>query len=152
MSNYSTLDTSSLGNFKLKDPGFSELDVSSLNTKTKAPSANAANAGKMQAAAQGVEMAVNASGEGESEAGGAATGAMSGAATGMAVGGPWGAAIGGVIGGIAGGLSARSKRKAANAKIEATKISNIGKIQQQQGIQQSNILGGLANNLAKTLV
>jgi len=138
--NYSNLDLSSL---KLKDPGFSELDVSSLGEKIKqSPQA------KMKAAFQGVDAAVQAMGAGDTEAGGAA----SGAATGMAIGGPWGAAIGGVIGGISGGLSARSKRKAENAKIEANKISNIGQIQQQQGIAQSNILQGLANNLANTLV
>ena len=140
--NFGTLDTSSLGNFKLKDPGFSELDVSSLGNK--APGAGSL-AGTTQAVAAGVNTAVDALGVGDTEAGGAASGAASGAATGAAIGGPWGAAIGGILGGISGGLSSRSKRKAENARIEAKKISNIGKIQQEQGLTQANILKGLAN-------
>jgi len=140
------LDTSGL---KLQDPGFSELDVSSLGDKTKMANKNM---GKMQAVSEGANQLVSAAGMEDTETGGAVGGAASGATTGMALGGPWGAAIGGVVGGIAGGLSARSKRKAENRRIEATKISNIGNIRQQQGIQQANILQGLANNLANTLV
>lgn len=135
----------------------SQLDVSSLGDKAgKGSSFKAASAGDAamaDAANQGVQQAGAAMDpEGTDSATGVATGAASGAATGFAVGGPWGAAIGGVIGGISGGLSAKSKRKAMERQANADMYMAKGAIAQQQGVQQSSILSGLANNLSNTLV
>lgn len=126
------------------------LNLSSSEGSNQAPGATG---GQIAAAAQGVNEIAQASGMAEdSTAGGAISGASSGAALGASVGGPWGAAIGGVIGGVAGGLSARNKRKAANAKIDAQVERDKAVIESNRGLQSNAILRGLASNLSNTLL
>ena len=80
------------------------------------------------------------------------SGVISGAGTGAQLGGPWGAAIGGVVGGLAGALSSRSKRKAANRKIDAETEQAKGVIEANRGNNEVSILKGLAGNLSQTLL
>jgi len=156
MGKYNMLDTSSLSTNDLIEKtlkkGQNMYDTASQSQIDAKTGFNQLDTSSVQAVSQGADKLVALSGEGDSTAGGAVSGAASGASLGATVGGPYGAAIGGVIGGIAGGLSAKSKRKARNREIESNKVSNVGEIQQQNGINQANILQGLAANLSNTLV
>lgn len=84
---------------------------------------------------------------GDSDTGGAAGGAAQGAAAGSMIAPGVGTAIGAGVGALAGISEARAKRKAKQAQIEATKISNIGQIQQNVGNQKVSTLQQLAQSL-----
>jgi hypothetical protein len=108
------------------------------------PTLDLSDGQKMAAANQGLQLLSQAQGgEGASPMSGAA----SGAATGFSLGGPKGALIGAGAGALAGVMGARANRKAREREAKAQMLRNIGTIEQNKGISQSQVLGQLMAGL-----
>lgn len=87
-----------------------------------------------------------------SGAGGGGTDSVSsvgeGAAQGFAAGGPWGAVAGAALG----LLKAEGAKKQARTKAKSDSMMQVGELKRRQGDKESDILGGLMNNLRQTMI
>jgi len=81
---------------------------------------------------------------------GAMQGAMAGAPFAAATGGA-SVAIGAVIGGTLGAIKARSKRKQAQAQIEAKKQEELGRIEGEKGDRIQRAMAGLGQAFSRNL-
>jgi hypothetical protein len=88
---------------------------------------------------------------GEGSLQGAATGASIGTAISPGVGTAIGAGVGAVIGGTLGAIKARSKRKQAQAQIEAKKQEELGRIEGEKGDRIQRAMAGLGQAFSRNL-
>lgn len=99
------------------------------------------------------DLSGTSTGEGVGE--GALTGASAGASIGTAVapgiGTAIGAGVGAVIGGTLGAIKARSKRKQAQAQIEAKKQEELGRIEGEKGDRIQRAMAGLGQAFSRNL-